>query len=362
MMTTQQSPLDAARAEAFAGELVQTLNHGALCLMISVGHRTGLFDTMSALPPVTSHELAVAANLNERYVREWLGAMVTGGIVTVDPDTKTYTLPREHAAFLTRPAGADNLAVFAQYIPVLGSVEDDIVECFRKGGGVPYSRFPRFHEVMAEDSGQSVLSSLESHIVPLVPGLHERLTAGIRMLDIGCGRGRIVNRLATLYPKSRFVGMDLSEDAVEFARQEAAAAGNSNAEFLIRDLTDFHETAEEHAYDVVSTFDAVHDQAKPMNVLRGIHRTLRPDGVYLMQDISGSSHHHKDVEHPIGTLLYTISCMHCMTVSLAQGGEGLGAMWGIERTKEYLANAGFANVEVHNLAHDIQNNWYVVTK
>jgi 2-polyprenyl-3-methyl-5-hydroxy-6-metoxy-1,4-benzoquinol methylase len=236
------------------------------------------------------------------------------------------------------------------------------VECFSKGGGVPYSRFPRFHEVMAEDSGQSVLSSLESHILPLVPGLAEALEKGIRILDVGCGRGLIMMRLAELHPNSRFVGMDLSDEAIAFARREAARRGLNNIEFVASDMSHFQETAEPDSFDLITTFDAIHDQAKPLNVLRGIHRALRRDGFYLMQDIHGSSHLHEDIDHPLGTLLYTISCMHCMTVSLAQGGEGLGAMWGEERTREYLEKAGFRSVETHRLDHDIQNNWYVVRK
>ncbi|HSA57040.1 MAG TPA: methyltransferase domain-containing protein [Gemmatimonadaceae bacterium] len=357
--STRETPFDRARADAFAGTLLATLNQGALCLMTSIGHRTGLFDVMSTMEPATSQEIATRAGLNERYVREWLGAMVTARVVEVDPSGR-YRLPPEHAAFLTRAAGADNVGVFTQYIGLLGSVEDDIVECFRHGGGVPYDRFPRFHEVMAEDSGQSVMSSLQSHILPLVPGLIERLEAGIRMLDVGCGRGRILNRLAALFPKSRFVGMDLSEIAIAAARAEAR--GMDNVEFAVADLSDFDRSAPVEAYDFITTFDAVHDQAKPLNVLRGIHRALEPDGVYLMQDISGTSHVDQDVAHPIGTFLYTISCMHCMTVSLAQGGEGLGAMWGEEKTREYLERAGFRSIITHKLAHDIQNNWYVVTK
>lgn len=353
---------DSQRAEAFAGTLLDTLNRGALCLMISIGHRTSLFDTMDGAGPLDPAELAARAGLHERYVREWLGAMVTGGIVGYDPDTRRYDLPAEHAACLTREAGADNVAVFAQYIGVLGGVEDDIVGCFRNGGGVPYERYPRFHEVMAEDSGQSVLSSLESHILPLAPGLTARLSRGIRVLDVGCGRGRILHRLASLYPASRFIGIDLSPEAIAWARSEAAMSGLDNVEFRVADLSDFDRNAEPESFDFISTFDAVHDQAWPLNVLKGIHRALRPAGVYLMQDISGTGHVHRDTEHPIGTLLYTISCMHCMTVSLAQGGEGLGAMWGEEKTREYLARAGFGKVERHKLAHDIQNNWYVVEK
>jgi 2-polyprenyl-3-methyl-5-hydroxy-6-metoxy-1,4-benzoquinol methylase len=363
MSTTRVRPeLDPARAEAFAGRVLTALNDGALCLMMSVGHRTGLFDVMGDAPPATSEEIAARAGLNERYVREWLGAMVTARVVELDPATARFSLPAEHAGFLTRAAAADNMAVFAQYIGVLGQVEDDIVECFRNGGGVPYERFPRFHEVMAEDSGQSVLSSLESHILPLVPGLPERLANGIRVLDVGCGRGRIMNRLAGLYPNSRFVGLDLSADAVKFARREAATEGLDNIEFVAADLSDFHQTADPEAFDFVTTFDAIHDQARPRNVLKGIHRTLKPDGVYLMQDISGTSHVDQDIGHPIGTFLYTVSCMHCMTVSLAQGGEGVGAMWGEEKTREYLREAGFRSVSTHRMAHDIQNNWYVVTK
>jgi hypothetical protein len=298
--TGAQHQLDEAKAEGFAERLLTALNNGALCLMISVGHRTGLFDVMAGLPPATSGEIAAAAGLHERYVREWLGAMVTARVVDVDPGTHRYSLPPEHAAFLTRAAAADNLAVFGQYIAVLGRVEDDIVDCFRNGGGVPYSRFPRFHEVMAEDSGLSVLSSLESHILPLVPGLMDHLGNGIRMLDVGCGRGRVLNKLAGLYPDSRFVGMDLSEEAIEYARAEASRAGHDNIEFVATDLGNFDETAEAESYDFITTFDAIHDQARPLNVLKGICRALTPEGVYLMQDISGTSHVHKDVEHPIG--------------------------------------------------------------
>jgi len=354
--------VDPARAQNFAEKLVSTLNAGALCLMVSIGHRTRLFDVMAALPPSTSGEIAEAAGLNERYVREWLGAMTTGRIIKHDPLTGRYRLPANHAASLTRTAEQDNLAVFAQYVPLLGSVEDDIVECFKNGGGVPYSRFPRFHEVMAEDSGQSVLSSLFDHILPLVPDLSERLESGIRVLDVGCGRGKAVILMASRFPASRFFGYDLSEEAINSARAEAARQHLSNASFQVRDLTDFGRTGEPEAFDFVTTFDAVHDQADPQSVLRGIHRSLRPDGVYLMQDIHSSSQVHRNLEHPIGTFLYTVSTMHCMTVSLAQGGEGLGAMWGREKAEELLSEAGFSRIEVHRLDHDIQNDYFVVRK
>ncbi len=360
--TKKPSEFNATRAETFADSFLKTLNYGALCLMTSIGHRTGIFDAMSDIPPSTAEQIANQSGLNERYVREWLGAMVTAGVIEVDPTSTHYSLPAEHAAFLTRAAAADNLAVFSQYIGMLGMVEDEIVACFRKGGGVPYEKFERFHAIMAEDSGQSVLSALESHILPLVSGLASRLAEGIGVLDVGCGSGRIMIRLAELYPASRFTGTDLSPEAIETARREAAQKSLKNIAFEIRNLSDFDQTADPGSFDLITTFDAIHDQAKPLNVLKGIHRSLKTDGTYLMQDIRGSSHVYNNVEHPIGTFLYAISTMHCMTVSLAQGGEGLGAMWGEEKTREYLHEAGFSSVQTHRLAHDIQNNWYVVRK
>lgn len=361
-MTAERPDFDPQKAEAFANRFLRALNDASFCLMASIGHRSGLFDALRDQPPMTSGEIAARAGLNERYVREWLGAMATAGAVEVDSESRRFRLPPEHAAFLTRAAAADNFAVFAQYVSLMGNVEDEILECFRKGGGVPYEKFPRFHEVMAEDSGQSVLPALESHILPLVPGLADRLARGLRVLDVGCGRGRVLIRLAGLFPGSRFVGKDLSEEAIAGARREASAAGLTNVEFVASDLSGFDETAEPESFDFITTFDAVHDQARPLNVLKGIHRALRADGVYLMQDIKGSSHVAGNLAHPIGTFLYTVSCMHCMTVSLAQGGEGLGAMWGEEMTREYLGRAGFSSVEKRELAHDIQNNWYVVRK
>lgn len=351
--------IDQARAEEFAERMVGVLNEGAIALMTSIGHRTGLFDAMAGLPPSTSEEIASAAELNERYVREWLGAMVVGGIVEHDPENATYRLPQEHAAFLTRAASPDNIAAFAQYIPLLGSVEDGIVESFKNGGGVPYSAFPRFHEVMAEDSGQTVLPALTDHILPLVPDLTERLEKGIDVLDVGCGSGRALNLMARTFPNSRFLGYDLSEEAIAHARADAQEHGITNARFEVKDAATLDEEA---SYDLITTFDAVHDQADPAAVLRGIANALREDGVYLMQDIAGSSHHHNNLEHPIGPFLYTISCMHCMTVSLAQGGEGLGAMWGKEKAKEMLEEADFTKVEIEQLPHDFQNYYYIATK
>ena len=223
-----------------------------------------------------------------------------------------------------------------------------------------YARFNRFHEIMAEDSGQSVLPALRDHILPLVPDLIERLEAGINVLDLGCGRGKALAQMAGWFPNSSFTGYDLSAEAIAWATANAEEQGLDNLTFQVRDLSGFDEDAEEAAFDFVITFDAVHDQANPRAMVRGIRRTLTPGGVYLAQDIKGSSHVHENRDHPIGPLLYTISCLHCMTVSLAQeGGEGLGAMWGRQEAVEIFTEAGFATVEVDELEHDIQNYYYI---
>ncbi|MCT8972426.1 class I SAM-dependent methyltransferase [Microbaculum marinisediminis] len=350
---------DTDRAQEFEGRVIGMINDGALCLTVAIGHRTGLFDTMAGMAWANSAEIAKAADLQERYVREWLGAMTVGRIVDHDPDTGTYRLPDEHARVLTRDGEGDNMAVAAQIIPVLAGVETDIVDCFREGGGVPYERFERFHEVMMEDSNQTVVPNLVDKILPLVDGLVGKLERGIRVLDVGCGRGRALNSLAAAFPNSTFVGYDLSDDAIAFARAEARQQGSTNVAFYSRDVTDLEATVEAAAFDLVLTFDAIHDQADPMAVLRGIRRALKHDGVYICQDIRGSHHHHGNMDHPLAPFLYTVSTMHCMTVSLAQGGEGLGTMWGCETALSYMADAGFSSVTQYELEHDIMNVYYV---
>lgn len=287
---------------------------------------------------------------------------MVGRVIDYLPESKTYSLPQEHANWLTRQSRDGNISVFAQYIPMMGTVEDEIVDCFRNGGGVPYERFDRFHEVMAEDSGQTVLTSLQDYILPLAPGLVERLQRGIRVLDVGCGRGRALNLMAAMYPNSRFTGVDLSQEAIDYAADEARRDKLENVEFIIKDVTDFDQDEAREQFDLITTFDAIHDQAKPLNVLKGIFRALKADGIYLMQDIHSSSEVQNNMDHPVGPLLYTLSTTHCMTVSMAQGGEGLGTMWGQEKASELLHEAGFSNIEIYQLEHDFQNDYYVITK
>jgi 2-polyprenyl-3-methyl-5-hydroxy-6-metoxy-1,4-benzoquinol methylase len=350
---------DETVSEAFAERYVGMLNDAALILMTSIGHQTGLFDRMAELAPSTSAEIASAAGLNERYVREWLGAMVTGGFVVYDRDKKAYWLPPEHSAWLTRAAGIDNLALQAQYVPLMAQVEDEIVRSFREGGGVPYARYPRFQKLMAEESAAVHDAALLDVILPLVPGLMEALDAGIDAADIGCGSGHAVNIMAKRFPNSQFSGFDFSEEGIASATREAGELGLANARFEVRDVAELGIDAR---FDLVTAFDAIHDQAHPAKVLSGIAAALKPEGAFLMVDIAASSEVHENIEHPLGPFLYTISCMHCMTVSLALGGAGLGTVWGRQKAEKMLAKAGFVRVETKNVEGDLFNNYYVAQK
>ncbi len=350
--------LSQERSEAFARKMLDVLNHAALALMTSVGHRTRLFDVMATMPAATSGQIAHAAGLSERYVREWLGAMASSRVVEYDALARTYRLPAEHAAWLTRDAVPNNLAVTAQWTAVLGAAEGAVVEAFRHGRGVPYSAYPRFHAVMAEESDQTVVAGLVEHILPLVPGLPERLARGIDVLDVGCGSGRAVNHLAARFPASRFAGYDFSPEGVAAARAEAGRRELANVRFEVCDVAEMGDAA---AFDLVTAFDAIHDQPQPEAVLRNVARSLKPGGTFLMQDILACSHLHGNLDHPLGPFLYTISCMHCMSVSLAGGGPGLGATWGKETALRVLGEAGFGEVRVETLPHDIMNYYYVTS-
>ena len=350
---------EAGDPQEFAWRMLRTMNEASLALMLSVGHRTGLFDVMAAMPAATSAEIAARAGLDERYVREWLAVMTTGRIVDHDGATGTFVLPAGNAAWLTRAAGMDNLAAGMQYIGLMAMVEDQIVDCFRHGGGVPYSAFPRFQAVMAEDSGAVQDANLIDVTLPLVPGLVDRLVSGIDVADVGCGSGHAVNLMAGAFPRSRFTGFDFSSAGVAVAVAEAERLGLANVRFEVRDAARLDEIAR---FDFVTTFDSVHDQARPDLVLAGIARALRPGGIYLCVDTSASSTLADNLDHPLGTFLYTVSCMHCMTVSLADGGMGLGTMWGEQTARQMLAEAGFASIRVEHRDGDFVNSYIIATR
>ncbi|KUI23115.1 methyltransferase [Mycobacterium sp. IS-1496] len=345
--------------EQFAERIVGAIDSASLAILLSIGHQTGLLDTLAELPPASSTQIADAAGLDERYVREWLGGAVVSRVVDYDAAAQTYSLPRTHAAVLTRAAGPDNLARVAQFIPLLGEVEQQIIECFRRGGGLPYSAYPRFHTLMAEESGEVFDAALVDVILPMADGLPARLAAGVDVADIGCGSGHAINVMAQAFPASRFTGIDFSDEGLGVGRAEAQRLGLQNAQFVAADVATL-DVAE--AYDVITVFDAIHDQAQPAQVLANIQRALRPGGVFLMVDIKASSHLEDNVGVPLASYLYTVSTMHCMSVSLGLDGAGLGTCWGRQLATSMLADAGFTDVDVREIDTDPLNFYYICRK
>lgn len=348
--------IDPSEVEAFAGQMLGIINGGATALLVGIGHQTGLFDAMASLPASSSEVIAEAAGLNERYVREWLSGLALARIVEYDATAKTFRLPPAHAAMLTRAAGPDNLAFVSQYIAALGAIEQQVAACFRNGGGVPYAALPRFQALQAEESGAVLDASLLQRTIPSVPGLVAQLEAGIDVADIGCGSGHALNLMARAYPKSRFTGFDISEEGVGRGRAEAAAWGLANVRFDVQDVAKLSHGGE---FDFITAFDSIHDQAAPRTVLTNIRRALRPGGTFLLVDIAASSTLEENLDHPLGPALFAFSVFHCMTVSLAAGGEGLGSMWGEQRARGYLTDAGFDVRDSMHIEGDILNVYYI---
>ena len=352
-MTT--TDMDQAKAEEFAGRMLGVVNAASTAFGLGLGDRLGLFDTLAGMEPSTSQQIASACGMQERYLREWLNGMVVSGVVIYDPENQTYRLPPEHVA-VTKAAGPGNVAGFAQFFPMFGEISDELCAAFVNGGGVPYSSYTKFTTLMAESSAARFDLNLVDAQIPLVDGIVEQLEKGIRVADMGCGSGHAVNLMAQAWPNSEFTGFDISEQGIATAKAEAQTLGLSNAHFELQDVS---KLPEDLNFDLITTFDAVHDQAGPAGILRSVAGVLAPGGTYLCADIAASSHVHENMDHPIGPFGYTISLFHCMTVSLAEGGEGLGAMWGEQKAREMFAEAGFPNVDVRQVPGDMMNNFYI---
>jgi len=281
--------------------------------------------------------------------------MATGGVVDYDAATSRFTLPAEHAQCLTG-ASSRNLAPGSQTLRMLATRLPKVSDCFRQGGGVPYSEFrPDFTEAMDASWRRIYDGLLIKAFLPLVKGVPERLQQGIRVADVGCGTGHAVNVMAREYPRSTFVGFDLGEDAIARARAEAHAMGLANARFERLDATTL---PTDPKFDLITSFDAIHDQRDPAAALRRIAGALATDGLYLMMEPRASSALADNLGQPFAPYLYGISVLHCMTVSLAEGGAGLGTAWGEQLARRMLAEAGFTRVEALE-APGPQNTIYV---
>jgi len=341
--------IDETAVEEFAGRLFGLFTGGSLTYLVEIGRRTGLFD--AATGPMTCHELAERAGLNERYVREWLAAMVTGGIFEYDRSTTHYWLPREHAICLTR--GVADLAPVGAFVTELGRHVAAVTDAFRSGGGVPWDAYkPEIHDLMDILWGPLYEETLVDTILPLAPGILDRLRGGASIADVACGTGTVLLILAEAFPQSTFIGYDLDADGLNRGRAGAAAKGLTNVTF---EQCDAAQLRPDEPFDVVVVFNAVHDQADPSGMLRRVREVLVPDGLFLMNEPRMPAALEDNLDNPIAPFTYSVSTLHCMTVSLAYGGAGLGTGWGEETALRLLEEAGFGEVTVETTPGDPGN-------
>lgn len=348
--------MNADAMKRFGERLLGIYTGAVLTKLIEIGYQVGLFEGSRA-GPATSEELADRLALKERYVREWLGAMATSGIYSYDPVSGRYSLSEEHAALLTGDS-AQNAAPMSRMINHFGTHLPKLAACFRGGGGIPYSAYrPVFTQCMDDVWRRVFDQMLVPGFIAPVAGLMDQLREGIRVLDVGCGTGHAMNVLAREFPKSTFLGYDIAEDAIARARGEASEMGLSNSKF---DVADVANLASDPKYHLITAFDAIHDQKAPDAVLRGVSRALAPKGKFLMVDFKFSSRVEENVTNPFAPMYYGISLMHCMPVSLAVGGQGLGTVWGEQTARRMLTEAGFRNIVVFDTPRP-QNYMFVAS-
>ncbi|RJP83136.1 MAG: class I SAM-dependent methyltransferase [Desulfobacteraceae bacterium] len=350
--------------------MIDILNMGALNLALGIGYQLGLFDVMDAMGgPAGSRQIAGKSGLNQRYIEEWLGVMATGGVITVsraDDGVLLFHLPKAHGDFLTRRSGNSNLGVYTQEIPLLNrTAMDGVLKGFTTGEGVPYETYGKFQSFMSELADAKHRQVLVDTFLPSVAKgeVVSALQKGIRVCDLGCGQGVAVCLMAKAFPNSWFVGLDISGEAIRDAAANARQENLSNAEFRCLDAAKLSGSAEfGNAFQYITAFDSIHDQTRPMAALHGVYHMLRPGGFFSMVDIAASSDLSKNLDHPMGPFLYTVSLMHCMPVGLVDKGRGLGMMWGREKALDMLARAGFSDIKVESIPEDSFNDHFLCRK
>lgn len=341
--------MDKAKREKFLKQLMGHVSGAALSGMIYVGDQVGLFKAMAGAGPLTSAEIATKAGLQERYVREWLAAMAAAGIVEYDAGTERFTFPEEHAALLADDNSPSFLGGLVQSTIVMLRAAPRVAESFVHGGGVPFVEYGKEH-VAAIDRGNR--PQYQFHLVKrwlqAMPEVVARLEAGAEAADIGCGSGYPSILMAQAFPRSRFYGFDVSEESLDRARVDAHSKGVADrVEFQRVSATELPETRK---FDFISSFDAIHDMVDPRGALRGIRRALADDGVYMMVEPRSGDTLSENLNSQ-GALMYSMSTLHCMTVSLAHGGEGIGTAIGQNKVQELAEQAGFTRVHRLPIEH-----------
>uniref|UniRef100_A0A914EE27 Methyltransferase domain-containing protein n=1 Tax=Acrobeloides nanus TaxID=290746 RepID=A0A914EE27_9BILA len=337
-------------SENFVKQLDQIVAHGAISMSIALGDKLNLFETLASISseenPATPDEVANKLNLKPRYVRELLCALACGEIIEVDKNGDKFWIKKEHQEIMIGP-NKNKSFVKNSMFPSFGNVFHDIVGVFQKDGpyGMDYSSYTDFYETMSTLSQAYHKKTLVKDFIPMI-GMKERLESGILVLDVGCGNGFHVFELASHFPNSRFIGVDITQKAIDEAKGKTN--GHKNVEFLCMDAAKMNEEWT-NMFDLVFIFDACHDQCRPDLSLKEIHRVLKPDGLFAMVEIDGTGNCYKDKQEKglTAAAFYMTSVFHCLPVgSNSSDALGLGTMWGIERGKKLLQNSGFTNIKV----------------
>ena len=342
-MVTTEVAMDQERMMAFAGRALGDTSACMVTLLAALGDRLGLFKDLATHGPATSAELAARTGVNERYAREWLGGMATAGYLDYDPAGGRFTLPPAHVPALAQEGGP--FFAGAGYQLLLAEIRqlDGIAAAFRSGGGVPLAAYG---DSLLEGQERFSLGWVENLLtqvwLPALPEVQAQLERGVAVADVGCGSGRALIKLAQVYPHSYYVGYDGYAPVIARATANAAAAGVADrVRFQQLDAT----AGLPAPYDLVTTFDVVHDAVDPAALLRAIRQALRPDGCYLCVEMHCAERLEEN-SGPIGALFHGISILYCLTTSLAEGGAGLGTLGLPESKLRALATAaGFAQVQ-----------------
>jgi 2-polyprenyl-3-methyl-5-hydroxy-6-metoxy-1,4-benzoquinol methylase len=337
------SVVEQAAVEAFAERVLGDYAGANAFFMAGIGDRLGLFKELAAGGAATSDELASWTGLQERYVREWLGGMAAAGYLDRDPETGRYALPADHVPVLAEEAGPFFFgSAFFDFSTNFGETYRRLVDAFRDGGGVPQDLYgAEVAESIERFTAPWFEHMLVQQWLPLMPDALAKLEEGAIVCDVGCGRGRALSRLAAAFPRSRFVGYDLYEPAIRAARARMQQAGVADRVRL--EVRDAAQGLGER-FDVVTTFDVLHDSADPRAIMSSVRSALASDGRYVCLEINCADRPEENVG-PLGTVLYGLSLAYCLPVSLAEGGAGLGTLGLPEsRLTELASEAGFSKV------------------
>ncbi|MCA1825308.1 MAG: methyltransferase domain-containing protein [Myxococcales bacterium] len=331
----------------FALRLASDAGRGVAALLAGIGDRLGLFSAL-AKGPASPEDLAQRTSIHPRYAREWLHAMAAAGYV--DHRDGKYELPPPQAEVLAHEGGGVFMGGTLQMLLGMIATMPWLREAFVTGKGIPADAYPPdAWEGMERDMAGLYETQLVSEWLPRVPAVRGLLQGGGLVADIGCGRGRAIFTLAKAFPNARFVGYDVHPPNVEAAQRKAAEAGLSDrVHFEARDAS-----AGLPRMDLALTFDVVHDAARPLELASAIHEALSPHGRWLAFEVR--SEEDPDANSgPLTLVRWGFSLLYCMSVSLAQGGEGLGTFGLTESRMRHLCTAaGFSDVHMELLSFHV---------